>query len=253
MNKPIQYNRDIYIKKENEIKEKEDEIKKIQEEYENKIKKKQDELKKNQEELKKIQEEYEILQKYQKIHQIEQNYKDKKFQLMNTFNESKKNNSFNESKKNNSYKNLTYLKNFKIINEIGDGNCQFRAFARKFYSVVTPFSIKNYAESHYDMRCLIINFLKSHKNMWCNFIDQDYESYLNVMSRDEQYGDNITLFAFVEMTGCIVIIHNTNSSQNSETIHEPKSNNNKKMLSGEYLHLLYTDLHYNTLENIEYK
>ena len=108
--------------------------------------------------------------------------------------------------KNNNLAKLKYLDDCNIIPEIGDGNCLLRTFARKLYPL-------NNSEYYDFMRCQIVDYLETNKNLWENFLDKtDYpntDAYLRHISVNGTWCDGIEINAFTNITGCTVIVHNT--------------------------------------------
>ena len=129
-----------------------------------------------------------------------------------------------------------YNKKYIIIKEFGDGNCLFRALARY---------ITGNSENYPIMRNSIVGHLFATDD-WYAYIDRSkYETnytYLSHISKNGTYGDNIEIKAFVDMTKCSIIIHNTiRASINPITEILANDNNSQE------LHLLYNGDHYDTL------
>ena len=82
----------------------------------------------------------------------------------------------------------------------GDGNCQFRALAHQIYSN---------EEKHSVIRKQVYLQLLNNKNYYCNFVDSNYEDYINNIyqgpdQQDENnfyrgWGDHITLQAAADV------------------------------------------------------
>lgn len=79
----------------------------------------------------------------------------------------------------------------------GDGNCQFRAISDQLYQ--TP---KFYSE----VRQQVFKQLKSHTQLYADFADDDYHSYVSNMAKDGTWGDHITLQAAADVLGVRILI-----------------------------------------------
>lgn len=73
-----------------------------------------------------------------------------------------------------------------------DGNCQFRALAQQLYGDESQ---------HQSIRSRMVDQLKSTPECYSGFVHETFEDYVNRMSRDGQWGDNVTLQAASDMLG----------------------------------------------------
>ncbi|RZC56119.1 hypothetical protein C5167_014974 [Papaver somniferum] len=83
-----------------------------------------------------------------------------------------------------------------------DGNCQFRALSDQLY---------HSSENHDYVRKLILNQLKSHPELYEQYVDRDYGEYLEELSRHIEnrsgsWGDNVTLHAAADVLGIKIIV-----------------------------------------------
>nr|GMC98825.1 probable receptor-like protein kinase At5g47070 isoform X2 [Ipomoea batatas] len=115
----------------------------------------------------------------------------------------------------------------------GDGNCQFRALSDQFYQ--TP-------EYHRDIRKRVVNQLKNNPEMYKEYIAMDYDAYLEMMARDGEWGDHVTLQAAADLYGVkILIITSFKDSWYIEIIP-----NTEKLKRGVYLSF-WAEVHYNSI------
>ncbi|KAL8259663.1 hypothetical protein R6Q59_027616 [Mikania micrantha] len=68
----------------------------------------------------------------------------------------------------------------------GDGNCQFRALSDQFYRS---------QEHHIFVRQEVVNQLKSHPEMYEEYVTMSYNDYLKDISKCGEWGDHVTLQA----------------------------------------------------------
>lgn len=74
----------------------------------------------------------------------------------------------------------------------GDGNCQFRALAHQLYGD---------EDQHAAMRELVVRQLEEVSDRYCGFVPGRFQDYVSEMSRDETWGDNVTLQAAADALG----------------------------------------------------
>lgn len=79
----------------------------------------------------------------------------------------------------------------------GDGNCQFRALSDQLYS--TP-------EHHKLVRRKVVNQLKSHPDIYKEYVPMDYADYLKMMSKNGEWGDHVTLQAAADSYGVKIVV-----------------------------------------------
>lgn len=78
-----------------------------------------------------------------------------------------------------------------------DGNCQFRALAQQLYGDESQ---------HTSLRVRMLQQLKSAPECYSGFVHEPFEDYVNRMSRDGEWGDNVTLQAASDMLGADIHI-----------------------------------------------
>ncbi|KNC81077.1 hypothetical protein SARC_06580 [Sphaeroforma arctica JP610] len=79
----------------------------------------------------------------------------------------------------------------------GDGNCQFRSFSFQLYGT----------QEHYkEIRKLICQWMRDHSESFSFYFngDAEWQSYLKTMSRDREWGDELTLKAASDVLGANV-------------------------------------------------
>ncbi|KAL0322215.1 UNVERIFIED_CONTAM: OVARIAN TUMOR DOMAIN-containing deubiquitinating enzyme 9 [Sesamum calycinum] len=78
---------------------------------------------------------------------------------------------------------LYELAELKIL---GDGNCQFRSLSDQIYRT---------QEHHKFVRDQVVNQLKSHPELYDNYVPMAYGDYLKQMNKSGEWGDHVTLQA----------------------------------------------------------
>lgn len=79
----------------------------------------------------------------------------------------------------------------------GDGACQFRALAFQLYG--------NEA-GHKDVRAAVVEHMRRNESFFGPFFGDEFDAYLRDMSRDDCWGDELTLRAAVEAFGCTIVV-----------------------------------------------
>merc|ERR1719393_560509 len=86
-------------------------------------------------------------------------------------------------------KELCARHNCEEVRVDGDGNCQFRALSLGLYGS---------EDHHADVRANIVQHLRENPETYSAFMepDEDFTEYINRISQDGQWGDEVTLRAF---------------------------------------------------------
>ncbi|XP_022874181.1 OTU domain-containing protein DDB_G0284757-like [Olea europaea var. sylvestris] len=79
----------------------------------------------------------------------------------------------------------------------GDGNCQFHSLSDQMYR--TP-------EHHKSVREQIVCQLKSHGELYENYVPMAYDDYLMKMSKIREWGDHVTLQAAADTYGVKIFV-----------------------------------------------
>ena len=91
-------------------------------------------------------------------------------------------------------KELCARHNCEEVRVDGDGNCQFRALSLGLYGS---------EDHHADVRANIVQHLRENPETYSAFMepDEDFAEYINRISQDGQWGDEVTLRAFERCNG----------------------------------------------------
>ncbi|KAG9138954.1 hypothetical protein Leryth_007577 [Lithospermum erythrorhizon] len=130
---------------------------------------------------------------------------------------------------------LDRLKLYDLIeNKVqGDGNCQFRALSDQFYR--SP-------EHHKFVRKQVVNQLKSHPDMYEDYVPMAYGEYLKRISKSGEWGDHVTLQAAADSYGIkILVITSFKDTCYIEIL--PKIQKSKRVI---YLSF-WAEVHYNSI------
>ena len=120
-------------------------------------------------------------------------------------------------------------------NEVdGDGNCQFRAIADQLYG-----SPDRYAE----VRADIVEHLRSNSSRYSAFVPDSYDTYIENMGRDGNWGDHLTLQAASNVYGLEIRVY-TSYDGNWERVIRPTDDGN---IRGAIQLSFYAELHYNSV------
>jgi len=132
----------------------------------------------------------------------------------------------------------TRLKDDKleIIPVMGDGNCLFRAVAHQVYGDESIHAI---------IREKVVEYLRLEKNYFMEYVDQNFNSYLEDMAKDGVWGGNVEIQAMCEIYGRPIEIYAySNAPMRSYT------NENANLTSKPPIRLSYhTRSHYNSIIN----
>ena len=123
---------------------------------------------------------------------------------------------------------------FDEVQELGDGNCLFRALARGAFD-----DNKRYDE----LRDAIWDFILARRNTFSSFEKiEDVEAYIQSMRQDREYGGEIEIIAFSMMLQISVWIYDQESSLDTHLQYENINSTHR-------INLRYyeDDLHYNSL------
>ena len=120
-------------------------------------------------------------------------------------------------------------------NEVdGDGNCQFRAIADQLYG-----SSDRYAE----VRANIVEHLRSNSSRYSAFVPDSYDTYIENMGRDGNWGDHLTLQAASNVYGLEIRVY-TSYDEDWERVIRPADDGN----IGRAIQLsFYAEVHYNSV------
>ena len=120
-------------------------------------------------------------------------------------------------------------------NEVdGDGNCQFRAIADQLYG-----SPDRYAE----VRANIVEHLRSNSSRYSAFVPDSYDTYIENMGRDGNWGDHLTLQAASNVYGLEIRVY-TSYDRNWERVIRPTDDGNiRRAIQLSF----YAELHYNSV------
>ena len=131
-------------------------------------------------------------------------------------------------------KDLCAMYNCEEVPTQGDGNCQFRALSLGLYGS---------EDRHAEVRANIVQHLRENAVSYFQFVEGDkkrvFADYANRISHDGQWGDEITLAAFVEYYSRGVRVLSDNE-QNSVIDHI------REGLQGDAITIThYGEVHYN--------
>ena len=120
-------------------------------------------------------------------------------------------------------------------NEVdGDGNCQFRAIADQLYG-----SSDLYAEVRTD----IVEHLRSNLSRYSAFVPDSYDTYIENMGHDGNWGDHLTLQAASNVYGLEIRVY-TSYDGNWERVIRPTDDGNiRRAIQLSF----YAELHYNSV------
>ena len=133
-----------------------------------------------------------------------------------------------------------YNSNLKRNSILGDGNCLFRALADQL----------NWdTNTYYELRQNICLYMRYNSEYFSKFVsNQTFEEYLNEMSQDACWGDNLCIQAFADLYLAKIIIIEIVNNQIREILIEPRFHRNFNNLK--VIYLLFDGLHYDSLKPI---
>ncbi|KAL2525870.1 Cysteine proteinases superfamily protein [Abeliophyllum distichum] len=115
----------------------------------------------------------------------------------------------------------------------GDGNCQFRSLSDQIYR--TP-------EHHKFVREQVVNQLKSHPELYENYVPMAYASYVQKMKKTGEWGDHVTLQAAADSYGIkISVITSFKDTCYIEILPHTQKSNRIIFLS------FWAEVHYNSI------
>jgi hypothetical protein len=114
------------------------------------------------------------------------------------------------------------LKNasLRIIDVEADGNSQFRAFA---------YLVFGHPGVHTAMRLLLMHEILSNPGYYSKFLSNrgiDFQEYVSSMSRENEFGDQVTLFAFSNFYNAELYIYTPVSPYPLKVTPESRNTNN---------------------------
>ncbi|KAL0402030.1 UNVERIFIED_CONTAM: OVARIAN TUMOR DOMAIN-containing deubiquitinating enzyme 9 [Sesamum latifolium] len=125
---------------------------------------------------------------------------------------------------------LYELAELKIL---GDGNCQFRSLSDQIYRS---------QEHHKFVRDQVVNQLKSHPELYDNYVPMAYGDYLKQMSKSGEWGDHVTLQAAADCYGIkIFVITSFKDTCYTEILPQIQKSNRIIFLS------FWAEVHYNSI------
>jgi len=130
----------------------------------------------------------------------------------------------------------------------GDGNCQFAAISDQLF---------NNPKLHLEIRRIIVYWLRRNQNYevekgvrLIDFLETEcfgsWEGYCDYMSKEQVWGDHMTLIAATEVFKCTILILSsvqTGASSDPITVIEPKKASSDRVILLSHLH----ELHYGSL------
>ena len=134
-------------------------------------------------------------------------------------------------------------------NEVdGDGNCQFRAIADQLFG--SPYRYAevraNIVPSPYryaEVRANIVEHLRSNSSRYSAFVPDSYDTYIENMGRDGNWGDHLTLQAASNVYGLEIRVY-TSYDGNWERVIRPTDDGNiRRAIQLSF----YAELHYNSV------
>ena len=129
--------------------------------------------------------------------------------------------------------------NLYIREMTGDGNCLFRAISDQLYS--NEHNCNNVRET-------LCNHIETNRNDFEPFIEDDepFETYLQRMRENAEWGGNFELAAAVQCFGVTIVVHNLQAPRYQLTCHN--SSSAIKDVGGGTIHVSYHDgEHYNSV------
>ena len=123
---------------------------------------------------------------------------------------------------------------FDEVEELGDGNCLFRALVRR-----TFYNNERYGE----LRDAIWDFILARRNTFSSFVEnEDVEAYIQSMKQVGEYGGEIEIIVFFMMLQISVLVYDQESSLDTHLQYENVNSTHRINLR------YYEDyLHYNSL------
>ncbi|KAG6410110.1 hypothetical protein SASPL_128159 [Salvia splendens] len=116
---------------------------------------------------------------------------------------------------------------------LGDGNCQFRSLSDQIYRT---------QEHHNFVRDQIVNQLKSQPDLYANYVPMAYGDYLKKMSKNEEWGDHVTLQAAADCYGVrIIVVTSYKDTCYIEILPQFEKSNRIILLS------FWAEVHYNSI------
>eukprot|EP00931_Biecheleriopsis_adriatica_P018952 TRINITY_DN1306_c0_g1_i5.p1 TRINITY_DN1306_c0_g1~~TRINITY_DN1306_c0_g1_i5.p1 ORF type:complete len:234 (-),score=41.38 TRINITY_DN1306_c0_g1_i5:217-918(-) len=86
-----------------------------------------------------------------------------------------------------------YAEGYKEVRQPKDGNCQPRSLAHSYNTLRDSAEI-----THVALRSSLTQALRARRAMYENFVDGDFDVYVQAMSQDGTWGDNVTLQVFAD-------------------------------------------------------
>ncbi|CAI9759757.1 unnamed protein product [Fraxinus pennsylvanica] len=115
----------------------------------------------------------------------------------------------------------------------GDGNCQFRSLSDQIYRT---------QEHHEFVREQVVNQLKSHRELYENYVPMAYVGYLQKIKKTGEWGDHVTLQAAADSYGVkIFVITSFKDTCYIEILPHTKKSNRIIFLS------FWAEVHYNSI------
>mmetsp|Transcript_17786 Transcript_17786/g.44756 ORF Transcript_17786/g.44756 Transcript_17786/m.44756 type:complete len:340 (-) Transcript_17786:91-1110(-) len=121
--------------------------------------------------------------------------------------------------------------------QIGDGNCQFRAISHQLYD--TP-------KWHQNIRRKAVAHMKADSDFFVAFLGEDFDDYCKEMLMAGTWGDELTLRAAADGLGVTIHVV-TSEAENWYMVYEPT----KQLLKKEIFLSYVSPIHYNSLTRMK--
>jgi len=123
-----------------------------------------------------------------------------------------------------------------------DGNCLFRSFADQ---------IERDESRHQEYRSKCINYMRENRDEFAVFMTEDYDEYLEEMSKLGEWGGNFEIIALSRAYCVNVIIHHETDPRYEIVYQKPDDDAGTSKVAGT-IHLSYHDeSHYNSVRPID--
>jgi len=126
--------------------------------------------------------------------------------------------------------------NLEIITVSGDGNCLFRAVAHQVYGDESV---------HHIIRTKVVEYLTVERNYFLEYVDENFDTYLDRMGRNGIWGGNIEIQAMCEIYGRPIEIYAYSSEPMRTYTNEIANLTSKPPIRLSY----HTRSHYNSIIN----
>lgn len=131
--------------------------------------------------------------------------------------------------------------NLRIKPSLSDGNCLFRSIADQIYGD---------SNKHSDLRQRVIKYMKENEEYIKLFIDDDstFDDYVELMSSDGEWGDNVELFCLSQVCHINIVVHQVEGPRFVIKYESNDINDNNNKIA----HISYHGAcHYNSVRNTD--